>query len=235
MGAGGNRKDINIEKIRRMMQMRTRMASKEELAGRLLKKFGHDVPIFTSEIIGAWKEYSRSRVFQLLNELLKDGTIVKNRSGIYYFPTTRVTGKRSTLDHEKIVDKKYVYHGEMTFGYYSGISLLNGLHLTTQMPFHTELVTSKASTPVRKIWHGRASVTVRRSKVPISNKNVHALMLLEAFTEIRRPLDEEETEYMREFVELKKIKKEDVLRYAKHFPAHALNSLLGTGIKNVFA
>jgi hypothetical protein len=211
------------------------MITEEELSNRLLEKFGRNEPIFTSEIIDVWKEYSRPRVFQLLKEFVDSGIIVKNMTGVYYFPTTRVTGKQSVLNRQKVMDKKYVYYGEMIFGYYSGLTLLNGLHLTTQMPFHIELVTSRTSTPVRKIWHGKASLTVRRSKVPITNKNVHTLMLLEAFTEMGRPLEKEETAYMREFVELRGVKEEDVLRYAKHFPAHTLESLLGTGMKNIFA
>lgn len=215
--------------------MRTRMITKEKLVQRLLKKYGHNEPIFTSEIIDTWKEYSRPRVFQLLKELLNDGTIAKEDVGIYYFPTVMLTGKRSVLGRRKITNKKYIYRGEAVFGYYSGLTLLNELHLTTQMPFDIELVTSKTSASVRKIRISNSTVTVRRSKIPISKKNVYTLMLLEAFTEMRQPLNKKETDYMKEFVGTYDIKKEDVLRYAKHFPAHTLESILGTGLNNVFA
>lgn len=214
--------------------MRTRSITKEELAERLLKKFGYNEPIFTSEIVDNWGEYSRPRVFQLLKELLKENLITKSDTGVYYFPTVMVTGKLSVLGRQKIMDKKFIRYGEETFGYYSGISLLNGLHLMTQMPFHIELVSSKASANIRKIKISNSEVTVRRSRVPITKKNVHALMLLEAFTEMRRPLDKEEAGWIREFVEIKNIKEEDVIRYSRYFPMHTLESLFGTGIRNVF-
>ena len=215
--------------------MRTRMVTKEKLAERLLKKFGHNEPIFTSEIIKIWKEYSRPRVFQLLKELLKDGAIAKNRFGVYFFPTQLREGEWTIIGRDQILEKKFIRRGETIYGYYSGLSLLNGLHLITQMPFDLEIVTSRTSATVRKINTGKATLTVHRSKVPITNKNVHTLMLLEAFTEFRSPLNKKEAGYIREFVELKNIKEKDVLHYARYFPAHALESLLGTGMKNVFA
>ncbi|MDR0335185.1 MAG: hypothetical protein LBH69_04800 [Methanomassiliicoccaceae archaeon] len=215
--------------------MRTRMVTKEELADRLLRKFGTNEPIFTKEVIRSWKEYSRPRVFQLLKELLKDGVIARSEYGVYYFPTIMLTGKRSVLSGWKITNKKFIHHGEAIFGYYSGLTLLNGLHLTTQMPFDIELVTSKTSASVRRVKVSTSFVTVHRSRVPITKKNVYALMLLETFTEMRRPLNKKEAGYIREFVELKQIREEVVLRYAKHFPAHALENILRIGEKNVFA
>ncbi|MCL1984375.1 MAG: hypothetical protein FWG58_03120 [Methanomassiliicoccaceae archaeon] len=217
-----------------MMCMKERVVDKEELIGRLLKRFGENAPIFISEIAEEWGEYSRSRVFQLLREMLKDGMIAKGDNGIYYLPTVTLTGQRSVLGHEDIIDKRFIYSGDDIFGYYSGLSLLNGLHLTTQMPFRIELVTSNASATVRKIEVDGFPITVRRSKVKISKKNVYALMLLEAFTEMRRPLKGREIVYMKEFAESRKIRKEDVVRYSRYFPLYTMKSILDTGLDNVF-
>ena len=217
------------------MKKRVRSTSKEELVERLLKRFGYDEPIFTQEILETWKEYSRPRVFQLLKELLKEGTITKEGTGVYFFSTELYARRRTVLGRQPIMDKKFIRYGGEVFGYYSGMSLLNGLHLTTQMPFQIELVSSKASAKIRKVRISNSEVTVRRSRVPVTKNNVHALMLLEAFMEMRRPLDEEETKWIREFVKLKNIKEEDVIRYSRYFPIHVLKSLYGTGIRNVFA
>ncbi|MCL1904752.1 MAG: hypothetical protein FWG19_01340 [Methanomassiliicoccaceae archaeon] len=214
--------------------MKERVVDKEELIGRLLKRFGENVPIFMSEIAETWKEYSRSRVFQLLREMLKDRMIAKGDNGIYYLPTVTLTGQRSVLDHEDIIDKRFICSGDDIIGYYSGLSLLNGLHLTTQMPFRVELVTSNASATVRKIEVDGFPITVRRSKVKISKKNVYVLMLLEAFKEMRRPLKGREIAYMKEFAEYRKIKKEDVVRYSRYFPLYTMKSILDTGLDNVF-
>jgi len=215
--------------------MRTRMVAKEELADRLLKKFGHNEPIFTSEIIKTWKEYSRPRVFQLLRELLKDGLITKSRPGVYFFPTQLRGGEWTIIGHHQILEKKFIRRGEERFGYYSGLKLLNGLHLITQMPFDLELISSKTSASVRKIQMGRATLTVHRSKVPITKDNVQTLKLLQAFTDIGQLPSRKQTAYLKEYVELYNIKEKDVLHYARYFPAYTLERLLETGMKNVFA
>jgi len=216
------------------MKERTRTVSKEELAERLLKKFGYDEPIFTSEILDSWKEYSRPRVFQILKELMGENKIVKDEAGIYYFPTKIMTGEQMVLGRQQIIDKKFITYGKEIFGYYSGMKLLNGLHLTTQMPFQIELVSSKASAKVRKVKVKNFAITVRRSRVPINKNNVHALMLLEAFAELRRPLEREEVGWIKEFVKLKNIKEEDVLFYSRYFPRHTMKNLCKTGMGIMF-
>jgi len=215
--------------------MRTRMVAKEELAGRLLKKFGHNEPIFTSDIIKIWKEYSRPRVFQLLRELIEEGTITRGYPGVYYFSTEWYKGKRTSLSFQKVMENKFIRRGEKVFGYYSGLKLLNAMHLITQMPFDLEIVTSRTLTSVRKIDNGKAVFTVHRSNVPITDDNIDTLMLLQAFTDIGQIPSKKQTAYLREYVELCNIKEKDVLHYARYFPAHALERLLETGMKNVFA
>ncbi|MCL1905151.1 MAG: hypothetical protein FWG19_03405 [Methanomassiliicoccaceae archaeon] len=215
--------------------MRTRIVDKEELADRLLKKYGHNEPIFTSEIFEAWKEYSRPRAFQLLKELVEEGIIKKEDAGTYYFSRTTLTGEQSVLGRKSIIDKKFIEHGEEVFGYYSGFTLLNDLHLTTQMPYQIELVSSKASAPVRKVEINNFPITVRRSRVTINKKNVGALMLLETFNELDRPLKNNELWGIKEFVKQENVKMEDVILYSRHFPEKAVKNLLGTGLTNVFA
>ena len=210
------------------------MVTKEKLAERLLKKFGHNEPIFTSEIIRIWKEYSRPRVFQLLKELIEEGTITRGYPGVYYFSTELFKGKRTGLSFQRVIEKKFIRRGENTFGYYSGLKLQNGLHLITQMPFDLEIVSSRTSAPVRKISNGKAVFTLHRSKVPITNDNVQTLKLLQAFTDLGERPSKKQTGYIREYVELYNIKEKDVLHYARYFPAHTLELILETGVKNVF-
>lgn len=222
--------------------MGPRKADKDMLADRLLKKFGRGEPIFTSEIIDAWRELSRSGVFRMIRKLLNEETILRDEIGIYYIPEEGVTRKWSVLGRSQIIEKKYIMYDGDIYGYYSGITLLNGLHLTTQMAYHVEIVTSKISS--RKIKLRNHPMTLRRSKAPIDKNNVHALMLLEAAGDMDGPfLDEDmeegpgyrdEVRWIKEFIELKMIKKEDVLRYAEYFPKRALKNLLETGLDVLF-
>ncbi|MCL2786378.1 MAG: hypothetical protein FWD81_04070 [Methanomassiliicoccaceae archaeon] len=214
--------------------MKKRVISKEELRGRLLKIFGLDEPILISEIIDVWKEYSRPRVYQLLNEMQDDGSIAKGDPGIYYIPTTTPNGERSVLSRESVIEKRFICHEGDIFGYYSGPTLLNRLGLTTEAPEETELVTSNASAKIRRIKVCDLEIVVRRSKVPINKKNAYALMLLEVFTELQRSLEGDEMEIIKNFVSFRNVKEDDILRNSRYFPLCTLKVILETGLKNIF-
>ena len=206
-----------------------------ELVDRLIERYGYNEPVMTEEIIATWNEYSRSRVFQLLREYTNKGLISKFDMSVYYIPRMTTLGSLSTLNPEKVIAKKYVRANNEVFGYYAGLNLLNGLYLTTQVPSTYEIVSSKASAIVRRINVGKSRVKLRKARLPITKDNVNALMLLEAFCEMGRPLDEDELFGVQEFVRVKDIKEKDVFKYASCFPAIAIKSLIGTGVENVFA
>jgi hypothetical protein len=215
--------------------MRPSITDKKELAERLVKAFRYDEPIFTSEIVETWGEYARTRAFQLIKELVDDRVLAKSDLGVYYFPTQTAWGKPSVLGRKKVLDKKFIRSGDEVYGYYSGLKLLNGLHLTEQMPFQIEIVSSKASAVVRRVKIRNATVTIRKSRVPVNQKNVYTLMLLEAFSEMREPLAPEDTRGIKSLVKQHNITLADVKRYADYFPKWALKNLLDTGVQNVFA
>jgi hypothetical protein len=215
--------------------MRPSITDRKELAERLIKKFGYDEPIFASEIVETWDEYERTRAFQIIKELVGDKILARADLGVYYFPTQTEWGKPSVLGRKKILDKKYIRCGDEVYGYYSGLKLLNGLYLTEQMPFRIEIVSSKASAVVRSVKIKNSVVTIRKSRVPVDKENVYTLMLLEAFSELREPLEPTETRGIKTLATLRNITMEDVNRYAKYFPKWALKNILKTGVQNVFA
>jgi hypothetical protein len=216
--------------------MRTNKTDREQLVKRLIKKFGYNEPIFAAEIVDTWKEYSRPRVFQILKELVKEDVITKDGPGVYYIASfIESLGKKRSIGRQQILDKMFIQDRGKMYGYYAGITLLNGLYLTRQMAFDIEVVSSKASAVVRKVKVQNSYVTVRKSRVPINKKNVYTLMLLEAFTRMKRPLYGKELLGIREFVKLRNIAEEDLIRYARYFPAHTMESILETGMENVFA
>lgn len=205
-----------------------------DLLKQLIERYGYNEPIFTEEILSAWNDYSRTRVFQLLKEYAKKGELCKFGKGVYYIPTKTFLGTRSRLSARQVIEKKFIKPDGEVCGYYGGLSLLNGLHLTTQVPNTLEVVTMKEATRLRRINLGGSNVILRKARTGINSQNVAIIQLLDAFNEMGRPLSEEETEGVREFVRLRGIKERDVFKYAGDFPAKAIKSLLETGVENVF-
>lgn len=205
-----------------------------EFAERLQTRFGKDVPIMTDEVLAAWREYSRPRVFQLLKEAVDKGLLAKYEQGVYYVPAETLCGK-STLSRRKVIEKKYIRAGNEVYGYYGGLTLLNGLGLTTQMPNRLEVISSRASAIVRQVEVGNAPIKLRRARVQVNKDNVYALELLEAFNEIDMPLSEGALRRVKEFVLSCKMKRADVFAYAGVFPGKAIKNLISSGVENVFA
>ncbi|MDR0831445.1 MAG: hypothetical protein LBM99_00945 [Bacillales bacterium] len=206
-----------------------------ELVDRLIERYGYNEPIIIEEIFSAWNEYSKTRVYQLLNNYVSDGVLQRYDKGIYYVPTITKLGTPSHLGFRQVVEKKYIQSGEKIYGYYGGLSLLNGLGLTTQMPNTLEVVTSKESTRVREIKIRSSKLFLRRARVQVTKDNVCVLMLLEAFNVVNGVFDYDALVRVREFVKQNNISLNDVFSYAKVFPGKAIKNLLINGVENVFA
>ena len=54
------------------------------LIERLKEKFNYDEPIFINEIYNIMNDYSKSKVFELINEALKRNVLKRYDQGIYY-------------------------------------------------------------------------------------------------------------------------------------------------------
>ncbi|GHV00918.1 hypothetical protein FACS1894211_09540 [Clostridia bacterium] len=207
----------------------------DELITRLVKAYGYNEPILTDDILAAWGEFSRARVFQLLKDALKKNRLVKYAFGVYYAPTVTFFGTQSALSFRKIIEKKYIRDGDGVFGYYSGMTFKNSLGLTMQMPNTPEVVSSKASAKFRMITIGNRSVIVRRARMQVTKNNAASLQLLELFNDGGGLFDKEKLGNIQEFVRQKGLTPKGVLTFANVFPAKAIQNLVSVGVENVFA
>jgi hypothetical protein len=214
--------------------VRTNLINKTELYNRLIDIFGYNTPIFISEIKKIWKEYSKSRIFQLLKEFKKENKIINADTGVYYLPTKTIFGN-STLGRYDIILKKFIENNNEIYGYFGGLKLLNQLKVSRQVPSKLEVVTSKSLSPTRisKVYSNE--IKVRKSRVQITKNNVSIIILLEVFRASGRSLSISEASGLRLFSKTNNIKKEDVFEYSKYFSPKVIANLLATGIDNVFA
>jgi len=210
--------------------MRTPDVDRTELISRLIKEFGNGEPIFTKEILLSWKEYSRPRVFQLLKELCCDGTIVKYAKGVYYFPEMSFWNAPLPLDAVKVAEKRYLKADGKMFGYYSGMTLLNMVGLTDQVPNTREIVTMNETTRVREIVIGKAEFRIRRSKTRITEENTPLLQILDIFDRTDGPLERYQTDNILALIGNGRIDRTLLYECAKYFPKRALKNLMDSEI-----
>lgn len=202
------------------------------LVKKLKEQFKENVPIFTNEILEIMKEYSRQRVYQMINEALNKETLIRYDRGIYYLPKETEFGN-SILSLNDVINKKYIKNNGDVFGIYG--KFVNDLNfsISTQVPNVIEVITNIETRKVREIEIRGRKIILRKSRIPITKENEGAYTLMELFNNINmrdfkenRQIKENVFNYTKE----KEIKRDDLLNMAEFFPAKAMKNMVISGV-----
>lgn len=190
----------------------------------LLEIYGTNEPIFFSDI--SFKDYSRPWILKKLNELCKEGKLIRYEKGVYYIPTETVFGK-SLLNPRKVIEKKYISTNSETIGYYSGITFQNQLRMTTQMSNMIEIYTNNETSRVREVAVGNQKVLLRRARTTITTGNATVLSFLELMNDISPEfLDTEKKNIVEDYIRKNNITRRDITTYAPVFPDKCMRTLI---------
>lgn len=202
---------------------------------RLKEKFNINEPIFTSEILKMFSEFSRGYIFRLIDNAEKKGEIINFDSGVYYIPRKSMIGI-STITAEDVVNKKYISYNGLVYGVYSGLNLQNKFSVTTQMPNVIEIVTNNETMRCREIKIDGRTVIVRKSRCKIDSSNAKAYTVLQLLSEIGRikDMDDEVKESITKYISDNNVKNADLFSLAKFFPAQTTKNLIYSGVLNDF-
>ena len=135
-------------------------------------------PLFIEDFVNEETNYDTAKT--LLSNYVKSGDIKRYSQGIYYIPKKTILGY-STISFESIIERKYINDDDKVFGYYSGMSLLNIIGLSSQVPNVPEITTNNEATRKRKVKIGKRSLIVRRSNIEINNDNYLYLQFFDIF------------------------------------------------------
>ncbi|MEE1239189.1 MAG: hypothetical protein UHO61_04630 [Acutalibacteraceae bacterium] len=190
----------------------------------LLSTFGTDEPFYTTEI--NYGEYSKPWLYKELNKLCEEEKIIRYERGLYYIPTQTIFGP-SILDPNKVITKKYINDGKDTVGFYSGVTFLNQLHLTTQCPNVIEIYTNNEPSNVRDAVVGKQRVILRRARTTVNGDNAAVLSFLEMMNTISSKfVDEDKKPLIEKYISDNRITRKDILQYAPLFPDKAIRTLV---------
>lgn len=202
------------------------------LINRLKKRFGYDYPIFTTEIFDCMKGYSYQRIYQMINEAIKSGFLVRFDEGVYYLPTETEFGK-SIITVNDVVNRKYIMDKGKTFGIYGRYVIDLNFLVSYQVPNVIEVITNNESRKVREIEIRGRKVVLRKSRLPITNENEGAYTLMELFNNLNMKQYEEEKQIrdsVKEYIKEKKITRSEIMSVANAFPAKAMKNLAISGV-----
>ncbi|MDR3293811.1 MAG: DUF6088 family protein [Clostridiales bacterium] len=193
-------------------------------------KYGANEPLGILEIREVLSCYSTPRIYQLLESAIADGKIMRFENGIYYIPTQTIFGT-SRLDSAKVIERKYVTRGTEVYGYYSGLTLLNGLGLTTQVPNVVEVVTNNEASRVREVFVGKQRVRLRKARMFITSENADALAVLDLFNQVD-PTKIENADWcgVTEYLKANDLTLRKIMEYSAVYPARAVKNFMNSGV-----
>ena len=142
----------------------------------LLDAYGRNEAILSNEI--AFQGYSAPWIKKALKSLCDEGKVIRFERGVYYIPEDTPLGP-GRLDPRKVIAKKYICDGNGIIGYFSGLTFLNMLGLSSQMPNVLELYTNNEPSRVREVPVGSQRVLLRRARTAIDSDNAATLSFLE--------------------------------------------------------
>lgn len=193
----------------------------------LKEVYGYGVPIFLKDIrIG---QKSKLSIRKDLSRGVEKGYIIRKGQGIYCFKAENEFNDSVTF--EEIVTKKFIKNDYGfagldldIYGYYSGLSFLNYLGISQQVPAVLEVVTNKTSCK-RSFKIKNRSIILRPSKIPVNRFNYKALQFFDAFYLLTDEEIKENrillTKYVRE-----NISKSDIELYLFSYPVKIINRIL---------
>jgi hypothetical protein len=197
----------------------------------LLENYGYNEPIFLNDL--KIEGLSENAVRQSVKRLVAKGFLERYDNGIYYIPKAGGLLEKSYLDPLLVIMRKYVMNKYETYGYITGLSFVNQLGLTTQMPAVIEIVTNTEATNGRTVMVGSQKVRVKKSAVPVSNNNAELLQLLDCIVQAEKYTElsmERTIEIMSAYVKGKSFTREQLARVTAVITGTTAKKLIEWGL-----
>jgi DNA-binding Lrp family transcriptional regulator len=202
----------------------------------LLENYDYNEPIFLNEL--SIEGLSENAVRQSVKRLVANGFLERYDSGIYYIPKQGSLLGKSYLDPLLVIMRKYIGNKSGTYGYITGISFVNQLGLTTQVPAVIEIVTNKESTNGRMLMVGNQKVRVKKAPVTVSDDNAELLQLLDGISQAEKYTElpiEETIDTLLSYVKQKKFTKKQLSEVSSVITGATAKKLIEWGMIYEFA
>lgn len=194
----------------------------------LLNEYGYNEPILMREV--SFEDYSQPWINKELKKLCDEGRLCRFEKGIYYIPSQTEFGQ-SLLDPEKVIDVKYIRRGGVILGYYAGLTFLNMIGLSQQVPSTMEICTNECDTRVRTVQIGGRKVILRKARTKVTEENRAVLSLLDCMNYTDASFySKERMKKIKQYIEQEGIRRKQITEYSPVFPDAAIRTLVESEI-----
>lgn len=198
--------------------------------------YGYNTPIFLKDIrIG---KKSKTAIKEAFYRATKEGKMTRNSNGIYYIKGNQEFG--NVITFEEIVDKKFIYENDGPFkelficGYYSGMTFLNRIGLSEQVPAILEITTNKTSSKKREYIVDGRKAFIRKGKTTITSQNYKMLQFLDMFRWIPLYIIDENKDLIINYINKEKLTRSQFDEYISLYPTDTINKIVEGGLIDAF-
>jgi len=202
------------------------------------KNYNLGEPILLKEIVDSFSNTKKEpSIRQELGRLVEKNELIKAGRGIYVLPEKTITGKYKKPDFDSIIQKKYFQANDKKSGYYAGLTALNNLGISFQVPNIKEIITNKESSRKRKVSINNRNIILRRPRVIINNNNANTLQFLDIIEIFEKYSDIDKLEALNKIISYYKNKgvtMDNINKYIKYYPAKTSKKIMEYKIYNEF-
>ena len=200
--------------------------------------YGYATPIFLKDVRIGGK--SKAAIKESFYRAVKEGKLERQSNGVYYIRKKQEFG--GGIFFEDIIEKKYIYSDYadcdlkklFVIGYYSGMTFLNQIGISEQVPAILEVTTNNTSSN-KRIYISRGSkAIVRKARTEVTYQNYKMLQFLDMFHWLSLWEIKEKKELLRKYIVDNYLTKHQFSEYIQLYSFQTLKKITEGGLLDAF-
>ena len=201
--------------------------------------YGYGTPIFIKDIRIGRK--SKTAIREEFYRAYKKGELEREGPGVYSIPK-KDEDFPPVVTFRKILEKKFIYPVD-TFegleflfveGYFSGLTFLNQIGMSQQVPAILEVTTNRTSSKKREYVIGKRIAYIRKSRTKIDNTNYKILQFLDMFSFVSLDEVKDNKQLLRNYIIKNQFSKGLFSKYIELYGFGTLKKLTEGGLLDAF-
>jgi len=201
--------------------------------------YGYDTPIFLKDVRIGGK--SKAAIKESFYRATKDGKLERKSNGIYFLRSNKEFG--SGISFYQIIERKYLYSNYvedknlrelLTIGYYSGMTFLNQIHISEQVPAVLEITTNNTSSNKRIYTSAKFRAILRKGRTVITFQNYKMLQFLDMFHWLSLYEIKEKRELLTNYIKSNHLSKQQFSEYIPLYGFETLKKITEGGLLDAF-
>ena len=201
--------------------------------------YGYDTPIFLKDVRIGRK--SKSAIKEAFYRAVKTGDISRDGPGVYSL-INKSEDFSPTVTFEKILKYKFLTNDTVIpgledlyiEGYYSGLTFLNMIGISEQVPAVLEVTTNRTSSKKRYFSALSRLAIVRKAKTTVTTQNWKMLQFLDMFHFVSLEEVKENKQLLRDYIKKNCLSKYQFSQCGKYYGPQTFKKLTEGGIIDAF-